>query len=348
LELQDVTADSDEGLIVIPCLNEESCIFDVIAGVLRDPTADKLLIVIADGGSTDGTREIVTRLAQTTPNLRLMANPLRIQSAGVNLAARHFGLGRQWLVRMDAHAEYPEGFVSQLIAEARRTCASSVVVAMKSQATGCFQKAAAVAQNTLLGTGGSAHRRDGAEGFVDHGHHALFRMADFRALNGYDETQSHNEDAEFDCRLTRAGGRIWLTRATRIGYYPRATPGDLYSQYRNYGRGRATTILRHRARPRLRQLLPAGVVPSLAPLLATPWFTVAALPCAIWIAVCLTFGVFLGVRDRNRCAFASGFAAIVMHLGWSVGFWSALANIVSTGGLRGSAPSKKAPHELRT
>jgi succinoglycan biosynthesis protein ExoA len=246
---------------------------------------------------------------------------------------------------MDAHADYPEGFVSQVMAEARRTRASSVVVAMKSKAKGCFQQAAAAAQNTILGTGGSAHRRDGAEGYVDHGHHALFDMASFLALNGYDEAQSHNEDAEFDRRLTRAGGRIWLTRAILVGYYPRARAGELYSQYRNYGRGRATTILRHRMRPRIRQLLPATVLPSLALVLVSPWFGIAALPCAIWIMTCLAFGVFLGVRERSRCAFASGFAAIIMHFGWSVGFWSALLEIAATGGLGGTIPSKKASHE---
>ena len=331
MELKDVAAGSDNGLVVIPCLNEEGCIAAVIENVLRDPAADKLLIIVADGGSTDRTPEIVSKFAARAQNVRLISNPLRIQSAGVNYAARQYGKGQQWLIRMDAHAEYPEAFVSQLISEARRTRASSVVVAMKSLGNGCFQQAAATAQNTILGAGGSPHRRNGAEGFVDHGHHALFDMREFLALNGYDETQSHNEDAEFDCRLVGAGGRIWLTRAIRIGYYPRARPDELYFQYRNYGRGRATTILRHRARPKLRQLLPAAVAPSAALLLATPLFAVAALPCALWLAVCLVFGASLGLRERKRCAFASGFAAIVMHLGWSIGFWSAFLNGTTRG-----------------
>src|SRR6185312_14371827 len=128
------------------------------------------------------------------------------------------GQGKRWLVRMDAHAEYPEGYVSRLVAEAERTRATSVVVAMKAQGQGCFQRAAAVAQNSFLGAGGSPHRRDGVEAFVDHGHHAFFDMERFVALNGYNETQSHNEDAEFDVRLTRSGGRIWLTRATSVTY----------------------------------------------------------------------------------------------------------------------------------
>jgi succinoglycan biosynthesis protein ExoA len=252
-----------------------------------------------------------------------MENPLKIQSAGVNRAARDFGRGRRWLIRMDAHADYPEAFVSTLIAEARRTCASSVVVAMKSEGKGCFQRAAAAAQNSILGTGGSAHRRDGVEGFVDHGHHALFEMDRFLELNGYDETQSHNEDAEYDRRLTASGSLIWLTRATRITYFPRARARDLYQQFWNYGRGRALTILRHRARPKLRQLLPAAVAPSALLLVAAPWIPIAGVPVLVWLVACLLFGLSLGLRRWDRCAAASGFVAMLMHLGWSIGFWSA-------------------------
>src|SRR5262249_53973211 len=153
------------------------------------------------------------------------------------------------------HAEYPPDYISTLISEAERTKAASVVVAMKARGIGCFQRAVAAAQNSILGAGGSPHRRLGAEGFVDHGHHALIDFAQFRLLHGYDERQSHNEDAEFDARLRKAGGTTWLTRATQMTYFPRARPGGLFVQYRNHGRGRALTMLRHRMWPKTRQLL---------------------------------------------------------------------------------------------
>jgi len=310
-----------DGLVVIPCLNEEDHIASVVGIALRDALAHRLLIVVVDGGSVDGTRGIVSRLAAEAPNVKIVDNPARIQSAGINLAVQLFGQGRRWLIRMDAHAEYPQGYISQLVAEAERTRATSVVVSMKAQGRGCFQRAVAVAQNSVIGAGGSAHRREGLEGFVDHGHHALFDMERFQALNGYNEAQSHNEDAEFDVRLSRAGGQIWLTRATNVTYFPRARAKDLYNQYRNYGRGRALTIMRHRTRPKLRQMLPVAVAPSVLALLATPWLPWAALPALLWLAACMAFGPLLAWRDRSRCALAAGYAASIMHLAWSVGFW---------------------------
>lgn len=316
-------------LIVIPCLNEEANIASVVNAALEDNDKHKLLVVVADGGSTDNTCGIVRQLAAAVPNTRLIDNPRKIQSAGVNRAVSLFGEGNRWLVRMDAHALYPQRFVSTLVSEAERTGANSVVVAMHSSGKKWFQKAVAIAQNSLLGAGGSPHRSEGKAGFVDHGHHALFDLNMFKSLKGYDESISHNEDAEFDVRLVRAGGRIWLTRAVSIIYYPRERVVELYKQYQNYGRGRASTILRHGTRPKVRQLLPAAVVPSSAFLLAAPWIPAAAVPTSLWLAVCLIYGIVLGLRIGKSYAFASGIAAIVMHIGWSTGFWRGLLRSIA-------------------
>ena len=311
-------------LAVVPCLNERAHIGMLLTDLLADSAELDLVIAVADGGSTDGTRDIVTCIAATEPRVHLIKNPKRIQSGGVNLAVRNFGEGRDWLVRIDAHAAYPKNFIATLISEARRTGASSVVVAMRSQGENCFQRAAAVAQNSMLGTGGAAHRRSGEEGFVDHGHHALFDVKQFERIGGYDDTLSHNEDAEFDIRLARAGGRIWLTRAIEVTYFPRADPFALYRQYVNYGSGRARTLLNHRMRPKVRQFLPACVLPTLVAVVVSPWIPLALVPAALWSSACLLSGVALGLQQRRRCAFASGIAAMIIHLAWSIGFWREL------------------------
>jgi succinoglycan biosynthesis protein ExoA len=311
-------------LAVVPCLNERAHIGNLLADLLADSVALDLMIVIADGGSTDGTRDIVASIAAADQRVRLIDNPKRIQSAGMNLAARKFGAERDWLARIDAHAAYPKNFIPTLISEARRTGASSVVVAMRSEGENCFQRAAAVAQNSVLGTGGAAHRRSGEEGFVDHGHHALFDLKQFEGVGGYDDALSHNEDAEFDIRLARAGGKIWLTRAIEVTYFPRAHPLALYRQYANYGRGRARTLMHHRVRPKVRQFLPACVLPTLLAVGVSPWIPLALGPAALWSAACLLGGVALGLQQRRRCAFASGIAAMIIHLAWSIGFWREL------------------------
>jgi len=315
---------SETAVAIVPCLNERAHIEGLIAHLLDDPAWIDPLVIVADGGSTDGSREIVSAIASRDPRVRLLSNPARLQSAGVNAAAQA-SPDRRWLVRVDAHAGYPPGYVSGLIAEARRTGADAVVVSMDTQGVTCFQKAAAAAQNSVLGAGGSAHRRRGREGFVDHGHHALIDLGKFLAVGGYDETFSHNEDAEFDTRLGKAGGQVWLTRALDIVYYPRASSGALFRQYLNYGDGRARTILRHRARPKLRQLAPATIAPALLLSLAAPAFPPLALPALAWVLGCCVFGLMIGLRQASLCAAAAGWPAMIMHLAWSLGFWRRLA-----------------------
>ena len=314
-------AAGEKVLVVIPCLNEQTHIARLIVEVSDTPPWIDQLIVVADGGSSDQTREIVSRIAERNPRVRLIANPKKIQSAGINLAARLFGVGRRWLVRIDAHSAYPANYVATLVREAKKTGAQSVVVAMLSRGREGFQSAAAAAQNSVLGTGGSAHRRNGKAEFVEHGHHALFDLDAFLGVGGYDESLSHNEDAEFDVRLKKSGGRIWLTRESQIVYFPRSKPAELFRQYMNYGRGRATTMLRHRMRPKLRQMLPACVAPALVVVPLSPWIHAAGAPALIWGALCLTLGAAIGRRAGGKNAAVTGLAAMVMHLGWSVGFW---------------------------
>jgi succinoglycan biosynthesis protein ExoA len=314
----------DRALIVIPCLNEAPIIAKVIAQMLEDDGLVDPLVLVADGGSTDGSRAIVGEIAERDPRVRLIANPGRLQSAGVNLAARLLGEGRPWLVRVDAHADYPPRYASTLIAEARRTGASSVVVAMDTVGEGAFQKAVAAAQNSKLGTGGAAHRSGGTGRWVDHGHHALFRLDAFEGVGGYDEDFSHNEDAEFDLRLSRDGGQIWLTDQVRIGYHPRSSARALAKQYFSYGKGRARTVLKHVVPLKLRQALPLAVAPAVLSLLAAPLFWPFAIPALVWAATALGYGLALAIRARDPDIALSGPAAMIMHLAWSAGFWSQL------------------------
>ncbi|WP_342353577.1 glycosyltransferase [Acuticoccus sediminis] len=316
-------------LIVIPCLNEEAH----LPGLLDQIRADigpSDLVVVADGGSTDASRAIVMDRAKVDPRVKLMENPARIQSAGVNAAVRLFGAGREHFIRVDAHCIYPPRFCSELLAEIARVGSDSVVVSMRTEGFGCMQRAVAAAQNSRLGSGNSAHRVGAGPGYVDHGHHAAMRIDSFLALGGYDESFSHNEDAEFDYRLTHAGGRIWLAGVEPPVYLPRRTLPKLFRQYLSYGRGRASTVVKHDMRLKLRQVASIMIAPSAAGLLVSPaiatvyWplAVLAAVPGLLWAAASIGGGIALAAQKRDTCVLCSGFAAMTMHLSWSLGFIS--------------------------
>jgi succinoglycan biosynthesis protein ExoA len=211
------------------------------------------------------------------------------------------------------------------VATQQATGADSVVVTMRTEGTSCFQRAAAAAQNSLLGNGGSAHRNATEGRFVDHGHHALMRLSAYRSVGGYDEAFSHNEDAELDVRLNEAGFRIYLSGGTSITYYPRRSPFGLFRQYFRIGRGRAQNALKHRKHAKLRHLVLVVVAPIVCLAALAPIWPILIAPALAWASVCVAYGLVLGLRLRDRCAAAAGVAAIAMQAGWSFGFFAGIA-----------------------
>src|SRR5215510_3862911 len=277
VDRSEATTGSDV-LIVIPSLNEEDHIESVINALQADRRCSEALIVVSDGGSSDNTAAIVERIGTTDPRVRVLTTVERLStSASVNRAVECFGRDRTWLVRLDAHAGYPRDYASRLVAKAVETGATSVVTPMFTRGDTCFERAAAAAQNSFLGTGGSAHRLPNRGGWVEHGHHAIFDLAWFCKLGGYDENLKFNEDAEFDRRLSKSGGRIWLADDLVITYFPRDNTVSLCGQYVKQGRGRAHTFVRHGGRKRIRHF----ILPSIAPIMILGSFGLLYWPLAV-------------------------------------------------------------------
>jgi succinoglycan biosynthesis protein ExoA len=307
-------------IVVVPALNEELYIRNCLHSLLvQEPPIDAV-IVVADGGSTDSTCDIVREISRVHPQISLWNNPSRLQSAAVNMVAREAKDEFDVLIRVDAHAGYPPHFISSLHEAYQQSGAASVVVPMIAKGKSCLQRAIAAAQNSILGNGGSLHRRVDRSRFVDHGHHALLDLATFLSLGGYDEGFSHNEDAELDRRIVANGARIWLCAEAAIEYYPRTSLRALSAQYARHGRGRARTLIKHHQSPKLRQIAPglilAGLLGSIALSAVDP--RIGLLACA-YALLCLAYGIALGVQQRDRCVTLSGVAAMVMHVSWGFG-----------------------------
>jgi len=318
-------------LIVVPTLNEARHIGPLLRDLLVEAEAMDARIVVADGGSSDGTPDIVAVIVNTQARVTLIHNPKRIQSAAMNLAVAEFGDDTDYVIRIDAHGKYPADYCRMLLAEAERLGVDSIVVPMTTVGRSTFQRAVATAQNSLVGTGGSAHRTGKSAQQVDHGHHALMAIPAYRAVGGYDESFRFNEDAELDYRLGKAGYRVWLTDATAMTYFPRSTASGLFKQYFGYGGGRARNILKHRMKPRMRQMVPLVILPTvlLAVLSIVHWGFV--LPLLAWGLACFALGAVAArqhVKDYDLHATQVplvGVAAMIMHFAWSSGFWLHLA-----------------------
>jgi succinoglycan biosynthesis protein ExoA len=319
--------------IVVPMLNEERYVADCLTSLLSQGAAwadgSSFEILVMDGGSTDRTREIVAALQKTNPVIRMVHNSKRLQSAAMNLAGRIASPRATILLRADAHAVYAPDFLADCVNALIDTGAVSVVVPMETKGEVGFQHAVAAAQNSLLGNGGSAHRRASSSHYVEHGHHAAFNRRFFVGIGGYNETFTHNEDAEYDHRVSLAGGAIWMCGEVMFSYFPRRDPWGLAKQYFFHGAGRARTLLTHHIRPRLRQILPLlMLLGSIGGLLLAPVHVGFALIPLAYCLICIGYGVAETVCRRDPWLLAMGPAAMIMHLSWATGFiWRCLVTM---------------------
>jgi succinoglycan biosynthesis protein ExoA len=315
-------------VVAIPTFNEARTIETVLKTIASEKAElPNLEIVVVDGGSRDDTIAIAERFASGAPFVHVVSHPGEWISAAVNFVAVSWASKAEIMVRCDAHSHYPDRYVAKLLETLQSTGAASVVVPMDSVGRTCAEKAVAWVSDTIVGSGGSAHRGGKASGFIDHGHHAAFRLSNFLAVRGYDEAFTCNEDAELDCRIRAAGGKIYLDASIRIDYHPRGQIASLWKQYYKYGRGRSQTIKRHAGSMRLRQIaLPGHVVIMLlsvaAAAVAGSWYYLAW--PALYAAILALTSLAVAAKKRSLCGLLAGPAAFIMHTAWGLGFWRGL------------------------
>lgn len=255
--------------IAMPAFNEEHYIEACIRSVqAQDYPRDRIEILVADGRSTDRTREILAELAADDPRIKVVDNPERLQAAGLNKLIR--AARGEIVVRMDVHCEYAPTYVRRCVETLDQTGADNVGGAQRAKAKTPFQEALCAALRSPVGVGGARYRDATAEGFVDTVFLGAFRRKIFETIGLYDPNAITNEDAELNQRLLASGGSIYLSPAIEVHYYPRDSFATLAKQYWKYGRGRARTLLKLGRFPTLRPLIPFAMVIGASTLLLVP------------------------------------------------------------------------------
>lgn len=307
--------------IAMPCRNEERFIEACLRSVQAQtyPRA-QIEILVADGGSTDRTREILDRIAAEDDRIRVIDNPQRLQAAGLNQAIR--ASRGSVIARMDVHADYAPNYLEKCVEVLNRTGADNVGGAARCRAKGVVQKAVCAALHSPLGFGGAPFRNAEAEGYVDTLFPGAFRREVFDKVGLFDEGAMTNEDAEINQRILQTGGRIYLSREIEVYYYPRDSLTGLASQYYRYGQGRSRTLVKHRRFVRLRPAVPflmlvAAVVVAI---------TMPRLAAAGGLSYALLVGLE-AVRQARRfgaSVMQTSLAFPIMHLCHAVGFGGGL------------------------
>ncbi len=318
-----------EVALLIATYNEAERIAACLDSLVVQDYPGPMRVVVADGGSTDGTVVEAQRFRDRL-DLTVVANPERRQGPGLNRAAGV--VSSEYLIRIDAHTVYAPDYVSQSMATLRASGAGAVGGALAPVGTTRFGRAVAAAMRSPLATGPAKFHRPDMAGEVDTVYLGAFRRADFMALGGYRAFPSGaGEDADFYHRMRRRGWRVHLDPEIRSAYEPRASPGGLLRQHFRYGQAKAEMLWANGAFPSWRPAAPAlllvgVVVGAVVAVTGTVWPLGTVL--GLWLMVLV--GAWVFARAGSPLV---PLAAAVMHFGYGSGLW--------WGVLRGPGPVRR-------
>jgi succinoglycan biosynthesis protein ExoA len=324
--------------VIVPCRNEIRHIRAFLDSALcQDLAGIDLEIVVADGMSCDGTRQILEDYERIYPALRMIDNPRKIVSTGLNAAIRQ--ARGEFIVRMDAHTEYAQDYIRTCIQVLHESRADNVGGPALTRARGYIGQAIAHGFYSKFVSGGARFHDPMYEGHVDTVPYGCWRKSTLLRLGLFDERLYRSQDDELNIRIRAAGGKVWQSPRIKSWYWPRATLAGLFRQYFQYGFWKLAVIRKHGKPASWRNLVPgACLVVALAMLagIFCSWISGAAWwqsefskilvsLAALYVVVSLGAAIQSGWRGGWRFVPVLPLVFATYHFSYALGFLLALA-----------------------
>ncbi len=318
--------------IIVPCYNEQATIGILLDAVIAQTyPRPQIEVVIVDALSQDGSRDIIANFQQAHPDLALQVldNEQRTIPAALNKAIA--SARGEIIIRLDAHSipipEYVERCVEAL-EEGKGTNVGGMWV-IRAGGDGWIAQAIAAAAAHPFGVGDAGYRLGAAAGAVDTVPFGAFRRSLIEKIGGFDETLLTNEDYEFNARIRRNGGTVWLDPQIRSTYVARSSLPALARQYWRYGFWKCKMLRRYPDTLRWRQALPPVFVASLIGLAFWSVFwrpprLLLFTEIILYTLILAAAGLDLALRQQKPLLLPGlMLATATMHASWGSGFlWS--------------------------
>src|SRR5581483_3732189 len=234
--------------------------------------------------------------AARNPRVRVLSNPGRIVSTGLNAALRQ--ARGEVIIRMDAHTTYAPDYIKQCLAVLRETGADNVGGPMRTTALTYKERAIQAVFHSPFAVGGARSHNPDYEGYVDTVIYGCWRRSVFDRIGYFDEDLVRNQDDEHNLRLIRSGGKIYQSCWIQSHYHVRNSFQALVWQYVQYGYWKVLVIRNHRIPASPRHLAPGAFLAALVLLTAGGCFW----PPMLWATLTLAGTYALAVLAASLLA----------------------------------------------
>lgn len=301
--------------VLCPTYNEAEYIEKVLKFFIDSLPGEKELLII-DGGSTDGTKNIINEWTNKYSNIHLLENENKYVPFALNIGIKNSN--GDPIIRLDAHTEYAEDYFEQIIKTFNETGADIVGGPMNTVGKTSFQLAVAQATSTVFGVGDSKIHKGKYKGESDHVYLGAWRRKLFDEIGYFDERLIRNQDDEFHYRAKSKGKKIYLNSQIKSFYYPRSSALELFKQYYQYGLYKPLILKNIKSEIKLRHLIPAFFVTYLITLPMSLFSTAYLIPLILYLILEFIFSFFnkknIGVKIKSLVVYP------IIHISYGLGF----------------------------
>jgi glycosyltransferase involved in cell wall biosynthesis len=323
--------------LIIPCYNEEDNIQDLLAAICNQSISlSEFEVIIADGMSTDRTREKIQAFADSVPdlNIKVINNEKRNIPSALNQAIQ--ATSGEYIIRMDAHSQPKPNYIEKCLQALKAGKGDNVggVIQVKQDNPNWIAQSIARAATHPLGVGDARYRTGSKAQEVDTVPFGAFHSSLIDRVGGFDESLLSNEDYEFNVRIRKMGGKVWLDPDIRATYLPRATLQALAAQYWRYGFWKLRMLTRYPETLRWRQLAGLFVLSWLVWGLLSIWFNlfrwIFFAQAGIYLFSLTLVGLKAAWEDKKSYLIIGlPLAIMTMHFAWGMGFLWSIIRVIS-------------------
>jgi succinoglycan biosynthesis protein ExoA len=330
LKPEKMTANLPFVSVIMPVRNEEAYIERSLRAVLAQTyPPERFEIIIADGISTDDTREIIRQIQQTAKiSIEIVENSGRIAPTGLNRAIER--VKGEIIVRVDGHCEIEKDYIENCVRHLLADNAEAVGGSIETIGETYSAQAIALAMSSRFGVGNSAFRTvKNQRMYVDTVAFPGYKKEVLEKIGLFNEELVRNQDDEYNYRLRKSGGRVLLAPEIKSKYFSRSNLLSLWRQYYQYGFWKVRVCQLHPRQMSLRQFVPLIFVLTLAALIIWSLFSVvgvyllAAVLAAYLLAALLASLAAVSARDYKYILLLP-FCFPVLHLSFGFGFLAGL------------------------